>query len=118
MYSSIKKISYLIRTFILVLPSISIFGVHPLLVNIIFEPVLHLITFLTTGIFIRSGDTPTLGSINYFLNYCLFILLLYFSDWITQFVNIHIFIIFFISSIIYIFFYVKVINSILYPSDF
>lgn len=68
-YLIVHGISYVIRNYIISFPEINLFGLDPvitelLILNVIFYKIIYWIT----GI-IYKGDEPVLGSILYFINY-------------------------------------------------
>ncbi len=100
MYKIIATISIFVRGFILPNPfeslgdsvSISIgsgsFPIPPFLINIIAEPILHVVTYLLVGLYYTRGvDDPSKGSLLYIILYGVHVGLLYimgllgFSTW-------------------------------------
>lgn len=90
LYSIIAVISVLVRQFVLPNPfdplgetfSITIKDVviplHPFVLNLIAEPVLHALTFATVGIYYYKGHhVPALGSFLYLLFYAIHIGMIY-----------------------------------------
>lgn len=88
LYGFMAGISSLVRQFLLSnhfekLPhsiAIEISGISisppPLVLNIIAEPILHIITFSVVGIYYSKGEFPTLGSFLYLVFYAIHVGLL------------------------------------------
>ncbi len=89
MYSLIKIISTLLRTFVLPNPfeqlpepfSISVMttqiAIPAELLNLLAEVPLHLITFTVVGLYYEKGGNPAVGSFLYLLFYCIHTAMLY-----------------------------------------
>ena len=89
MYSLIKLISTLVRTFVLPNPfeqlpepfNITVMttqiAIPADLLNWIVEVPLHLITFAIVGLYYEKGSNPAIGSLLYMLFYCIHTAMLY-----------------------------------------
>lgn len=81
MYRLIAWLSKLIRIFIIPNP----FGnlEYGLLINIMAEPILHIITFGVVGLFYNTGSAPAFGSFLYLLFYIIHVGLLIYGVLLT-----------------------------------
>lgn len=92
MYVLIAAISIYIRHFILPNPFeklsqklfVSIGGTNinlpPVLLNLIAEPILHIITFTIVGLYYSRGENAPVGSFLYLLFYCIHVGLIYLAS--------------------------------------
>lgn len=74
MYRIIKVLSSFVRIFLLPNPFGSL--EYGFLVNLLAEPILHIITFWVVGLFYNTGSVPAFGSFLYLLFYVIHIGLL------------------------------------------
>lgn len=81
-YGIISLIGYIVRNIILPNP-FECFEGKAFWINLIAEPVIHLIAFLITGLFYEKGSFPVLGSLLYLVFYCAII----FALWLLSLVE-------------------------------
>ena len=73
LYGVMSVISVIVRQFILPNP-FECFGLIPsIIINIVAEPILHLLAFLIVGFFYESGDAPAFGSLAYLVVYAIIV---------------------------------------------
>jgi hypothetical protein len=68
-YGIVSILGYIIRNAVLPNP-FECFGEKAFLINLIAEPIIHLLAFIITGMFYEKGSFPVLGSILYLVFYC------------------------------------------------
>ena len=68
-YGIVSLLGYVVRNAVLPNP-FECFGEKAFLINLIAEPIIHLLAFLITGMFYEKGSFPILGSILYLVFYC------------------------------------------------
>lgn len=76
LYSIIAITSYLLRNYYFPNPFESL-GVYADIANIVFEPLLFIITFFTVGLVYEKGSFPALGSFLYLVFYGIHISIIY-----------------------------------------
>ena len=81
-YGVISAIGYIVRNLFLPNP-FECFEGKALWINLIAEPIIHLIAFLITGLFYEEKSLPWWGSLLYFLFYSAIVLAL----WLLSLVN-------------------------------
>ena len=78
-YGVIAVIGYVARNLLLPNP-FKCFEGKAILINLIAEPIIHLIAFLITGLFYERKSLPWWGSLLYLLFYCAFV----FAFWLLS----------------------------------
>lgn len=68
-YGIVSILGYIIRNAVLPNP-FECFGEKAFWINLVAEPIIHLLAFLITGMFYEKGSFPILGSILYLVFYC------------------------------------------------
>lgn len=81
-YGITSIISYIIRNSILPNP-FECFGKNAFWINLIADPIIHIVAYFITGMFYKRNSFPTLGSILYCVFYCAII----FALWLLSLVK-------------------------------